>query len=208
MKTRLLCAVAWSFCATVCLAKDTNNDKGFTCLFNGKDLGGWVIEGETEGWQVKDGLIRSEGEQGGHWLRSEKQYDNFIFQVEWRISEGGNSGVYIRSTAENDPWETGYEIQISNAPRDDLHCTGSLYGHAAVRPRPDESANTWHRFEIHCQRHHITIFADGVQCVDFDQSTSSTAKDKPLKGYVGLQDAHAAAGNYIEYRHVSIKVLD
>ena len=38
-------------------------------LFNGKDLSNWVIMGKQEGWQVKDGVIRSEGGKGGHWLR-------------------------------------------------------------------------------------------------------------------------------------------
>ena len=52
----------------------------------------------------------------------------------------------------------------------------------------------------------IAIIVDGVKCVDVDQSKMEEIKDKPLKGYVGLQDAHR--GVPVEYRNVKIKVLD
>jgi hypothetical protein len=185
-----------------------NADKGFVSLFNGKDFSGWVSMGKQEAWQIKNGRIRSDGESGGFWLRSEKKYRNFIWKVDWKISPGGNSGVYLRSAKKDLPWETGYEVQISNDPRDDLHCTGSLYGHAAVNPRPDETPDKWHTFQMRCEDAHITVTCDGVQCVDFDQSKADLSKHKPLEGYIGLQDAHGSKGNYVEYRNIKIKVLD
>lgn len=106
------------------------------------------------------------------------------------------------------PWFTGYEVQISNAPRDDAHCTGSLYGFVAVKPSPDETADKWHKFEIQCKDSHITVTADSVKCIDHDQSASDKTKNRPLKGYIGLQDSHSSTGHYIEYRNVNIKVLD
>jgi hypothetical protein len=197
----------------VCLAlyaqgRSHAEDDGFVSLFNGEDFSGWVIMGKKEGWTVTDGVIRSEGATGGKWLRSEKQYGNFVLKVEWRVSKGGNSGVFIRTAERGLPWFTGYEVQITNAPRDDAHCTGSLYGYVAVKPRPDESADKWHEFEIRCRDNHLTVIADGVTCVDHDQSLSDKTRNKPLKGYVGLQDSHSSTGHYIEYRNVKIKVLD
>lgn len=47
---------------------------------------------------------------------------------------------------------------------------GSLYGLAAVDPRPDESAEVWHSYEIHCVGNRYTVIADGVTCV---QSTDA-----------------------------------
>ena len=38
---------------------------------DGKDLSGWVVKGKPEGWQVKDGVLRSEGAKGGEWIRIE-----------------------------------------------------------------------------------------------------------------------------------------
>lgn len=177
-------------------------------MFNGKDLSGWVVMGNKDAWAVKDGVIRSEGAKSGKWLRSEKEYTDFVLLVEWRVSKGGNSGVFIRVAEQGLPWFTGYEVQISNAPRDDAHCTGSLYGFVAVKPRPDESADKWHTFEMHCKHGHITVIADGVKCIDHDQFSSEKTKNRPLKGYVGLQDSHSPPGHYVEYRSVKIKVLE
>ncbi len=181
---------------------------GFLNLFSGENLDGWTIMGDPAGWAVKDGIIRSEGLLGGDWLRFNEPQSDFILKLDWRVSQDGNSGVYIRAAEEGRPWESGYEIQISNAPRDDLHCTCSLYGYAAVDPRPDESADTWHTFEIHALGPRITVFSDGVQCAELDQAKSELAREKPLTGFVGIQDSHAGEGSYVEYRNIQLKLLD
>jgi hypothetical protein len=207
----LVFAWTWVVIAGHALAdekKASTAEEGFTSLFNGKDLEGWVVMGSKEGWQVQGGVIHSDGAKGGNWLRSKKEYGNYVLKVEWRVSKNGNSGVFIRSTEKGAPWETGYEVQISNEPRDDAHCTGSLYGYAAVKPRPDESADKWHTFEIQCRGPRISVIADGVKCIDYDQASSDKTKNKPLKGFIGLQDSHSPKGHYIEYRNIRVKELD
>ncbi len=208
-----LALAGWLVIAGGVQAED--KDEGFVPLFNGKDLDGWVIKGKAEGWQVKDGILRSEGAKGGDWIRSEKEYGDFILKLEWKVSKDGNSGVFLRVPDKGAPWQTGYEVQISNAPRDEKHCTGALYGYAAVKPRPDETADKWHTFALHCVGPRIKVVADGVTIVDVDQ-TKLTAPDekgytdpktKSLKGYIGLQDSHAPAGSSIEFRSVRIKEL-
>ena len=182
-------------------------EKGFKSLFSGKDLSNWVVMGKKAGWKVSKGMIHSDAGLGGNWLRSKVPYKNFILRVEWRVSKGGNSGVFVRSTKSGNPWVTGYEVQISNNNRDLLHCTGSLYGFAPVKKRPDESAGRWHEFEIHCQGSRLIVKCDGVTSVDFDQSSTAKTKKKPIEGFIGLQDAHAGKGNTIEYRNIRIKAL-
>jgi hypothetical protein len=164
--------------------------------------------GKKEGWAVKDDVLRSEGGTGGDWLRSEKEYGDYILKLQWRVSKGGNSGVFIRCLTEGNPWITGYEVQISQDVQDAEHSTGSLYGYVPVNPIPDVTPDEWHTFEIHCIGPKIAVLADGVKCIDADQSQIEAIKDKPLKGHIGLQDSHSAAGHYIEYRDVMIKVLD
>jgi hypothetical protein len=129
----------------VCLGNYSNviaeEEANIISLFNGKDLSGWEIMGQPEGWRIEDGCIHSDGGKGGDWIRTEKQYANYIFHVEWMLSEVGNSGALIR-TGEKTAWGPGFEVQML-APwtphRDDLHCTGSLYSHVAVQNRPDET---------------------------------------------------------------------
>ena len=211
-RTAILVAVVVSTCG-LGFCGDKKGEDGFVPLFNGKNFDGWEIMGKKEGWAIKDGIIHSDGGRGGNWLRTKKQYNNFILKVEWKVSKGGNSGVFVRSDRDLElspdglHLTIGYEVQISNAPRDDSHCTGSLYGFAAVKPRPDESADKWHRFEIRCQGDQITVKSDGVKCIDFDQSTNEKTKKKPLTGYIGLQDSHSPKGHYIQYRNIRIKTL-
>lgn len=182
-------------------------EAGFVPLFDGKSLAGWTVMGDPAGWQVIDGVIRSEAGKGGNWLRSNRTYSDFVLRLEWRVSQNGNSGVFVRCKESGNPWETGHEVQITNEPRDDLHCTGSLYGTVAVNPRPDESFGKWHTFEIRCEGTRIQVIADGVRCVDADMTRIEAIRNKPLSGYIGLQDAHTAPGGWIEFRNVRVEEI-
>ncbi|MBN1490686.1 MAG: DUF1080 domain-containing protein [Phycisphaerae bacterium] len=196
-------AIRW----VACRSPEAKPDKdGFVSLFDGKTLDGWVLMGEPDGFFVKDGVIRSEGRQG-RWLRLVRQYSDFVLKLEWRVAENGNSGVFLRAGEGAQPWLGGIEVQITNAPRDDLHCTGSLYGVVAPNPRPDESADKWHAFEIRCEGPRIAVAVDGVGVVNADCSTIDALKSKARRGYIGLQDSHARKGCWIEYRNIRLKDL-
>ncbi|MCH2130614.1 MAG: DUF1080 domain-containing protein [Pirellulaceae bacterium] len=184
------------------------NEKGFVSLFNGQDLDGWQIMGDPAGWEVTDGVIRSESKKGANWIRFREQYDDFVLKLDWRVSPGGNSGVFIRAVEGGQPWIDGYEVQISNMDQDSLHCTGSLYSAVPVLNRPDESPDTWHTYEIRCQGSHLMVFSDGVTCVDIDQAKLEKIQGRPLRGFIGLQGGHHQdAGHYIEYRNIRIRPL-
>lgn len=182
------------------------SDEGFTPPFNGKDFEGWKIVGKPEGFRVKDGVIRSESGKGGEWMRTLKTYGNFILRVQWRVGLGGNSGIFVRAAEEGYPWITGSEIQISNEYRLPAHCTGALYGMAAVNPRPDERADVWHETEIHCDGYRMKVFCDNIPVIDVDARQVPTLAGRPLTGFIGLQDSHNREA-YIEYRKVLVKEL-
>lgn len=189
---------------TVTAVKD---DAGFVPLFNGEDLSHWDIVGKPAGWEVRDGVIHSDGGKGGNWIRSKKQYSDFILKLDWMISPGGNSGVFIRCARTGRSSVTGMECQITNHPRDDKHCTGSLYRYVAANPRPDESPNVWHTYEIACIGEHITVKVDGVKTVDVRLSDVEEIRDKPLTGYIGIQDSHTGPGKWVKFRNIRIKEL-
>lgn len=183
------------------------DEKGFRPLFNGRNLDGWVLRGKPGGFTIKDGVLRSESGKGGEWVRTEKQYTDFILKVEWRISKGGNSGVFIRCLPDGWPWEDGSEVQISSEPRDSAHCTGSLYGSLPAAPRPDETDGVWHEFRIECRGPFIQVFSDNVPVVDVDARTVPALHKRPLKGCIGLQDSHNPTG-WVEFRNILIKELE
>lgn len=215
MKLRLLI-----FSIAVCMASSSCSWLGFgekeivanqplESLFDGNSLNKWVVMGDSAGWSVVDNVIRSEGGKGGNWLRSQREYSDFILRLEFRVSPGGNSGVFIRCTEQANPWETGHECQISNEqpPRDDSHCTGALYGSLPVLKRPDESPEVWRQYEILCKGTRIMVFVDDVKTVDVDQKEVSAIEGKPLKGFIGLQDSHTEAGMWVEYRNIKIREI-
>src|SRR5436190_14031295 len=88
----------------------------FVPLFNGHDLKGWVnVNCAPETWSVRDGMIHCTGHPTGA-MRTERQYENFILEVEWRhLESGGNSGVFIWGTpiaAPGVPFLRGIEVQV------------------------------------------------------------------------------------------------
>src|SRR5258707_776374 len=66
-------------------AADNVGMLGFVTLFNGKDLTGWKADAAaTQHWAVHDGMIDYNGKDGDLW--SQKEFGNFILQVDWRWS--------------------------------------------------------------------------------------------------------------------------
>jgi hypothetical protein len=185
-----------------------NNDR-FTSLFNGRDLVGWNMPGKVPGFEVEDGILVAYPRNGSE-LFTEEQYGNFVFKFEYLLSEVGNSGVLIRCNPEN-PWGTGVEVQLL-APwtpyRDDLHCTGSIYGYVAVNNRPDETTGIWHEMEIKCDRKRITISVDGAVTTTADIDTVKSMQGKNLTGFIGFQSNHSKEGEYAHFRNISILDLD
>ncbi len=185
------------------------SNEGFVDLFNGKNLDNWHIVGKPEAYVVHDGLLTSLSGLGGDWLRSRRIYGDFILRAEWRLSENGNSGVFVRAKEESEgyPWHTGSEVQMTNrdSVQDNIHWTGALYGVVPVDPRPEIRSFEWHNFEIQCRGPCYKVFVDNVPVIDVDARRVPALHARPLVGYIGLQDAHSYG--WMQVRKMSIKEL-
>ncbi|KPL12828.1 MAG: hypothetical protein AMS26_16170 [Bacteroides sp. SM23_62] len=189
-----------------CLGQE---DDDFTALFDGRNLDEW-IPGPEGGFEIINGELYTGGEEGND-LFTKKWYCNYVLRLEYMLSDVGNSGVLIRCNPEA-AWETGVEVQLL-APwtpwRDDLHCTGSLYGHVAVANRPDETTGIWHKMEIKCDRHTIRVSVDDSMTTLAKIDTVITMADKLICGAIGLQVNHAEKeGQYAKFRNIYIRDLD
>ena len=99
---------AFLLCVTAMAQKA---EKGFTSLFNGKNLDGWV--GNKESYQAKDGMIVIEPKGGGGGnLYTEKEYGNFNLRFEFQLTPGANNGLGIHTPLEGDAAYVGKELQI------------------------------------------------------------------------------------------------
>jgi HEAT repeat protein len=183
-------------------------------LFNGTDLRGWnVINGLEDSWQVKDGILYTEG-RGGGWLSTTKEYKDFILELEFLVPPGGNSGVFLRASHKGDPAYSGMEIQVLDdfAPEyknlKSWQYTGSIYGVEAPAMSASKSANQWQKMEIICTGPEIKVILNGQIIIDTNLIAHMFwEKEHPglkrRKGYIGLQN-HSSK---IEYRNIRIKEL-
>ena len=149
--------VAVTFLGWLLLVVDGSWTRGipvpeFRDLFNGKNLTGWVnVNTAEDTWRVRDGVLVCSGHPIGV-MRSEKQYENFVLHVEWmHIEPGGNSGVFVWSSARPDPSSRlpdGIEVQMLELDWVNLHkqdgkpaplayVHGELFGVGGVKIVPD-----------------------------------------------------------------------
>lgn len=98
-------------CVFTSLTAAESKDGTWTPLFNGKDLTGWKGENGVTA-EVVDGNLQIFKGQG--WLRTEKEYKDFILELEWRAYEGNyDSGIYLRSLIGGAPWpKNGFQVNL------------------------------------------------------------------------------------------------
>ena len=187
----------------------SQDDNYFSSLFNGHDLCNWMMPKGIPSFNVTDGIMVTTC-PGGSDLFTQNDFGNFIFRFEYLLSKVGNSGVFIHCDPNQSP-RTGFEVQLL-APwtpyRDDLHCTGSVYGHVEVSNRPDETTEIWHSMEIKCDRKNITILVDDKVTTVANIDTVESLKSKPLTGKIGFQSNHSNKGEYVKFRNIRIRNLD
>lgn len=179
------------------------DEEGFVPLFNGKDLSGWHVMG-TQSWEVKDGVLICHG-KGGGWLRTEREYENFILRLEYRISKGGNSGIFIRTSLKGRQSQTGMEVQIldSYGRKPTTTTAGAIYGVVAPTKEASKPAGEWNEVEITCDGSRVTVILNGEKIIDVNMDEHPQLKERLRKGYIGLQNH----GSYVEFRNIRIKEL-
>jgi len=197
---------------------------GWKQLFDGKTTAGWrnyKKESVGPGWTVVDGILTRSGENAGDIITSDK-YKNFELALDWRVSEGGNSGIMYRVTEDNDyPWQSGPEMQILDNERHadgklELTSAGSDFGlypapHSATHP-----AGQWNSVRLVVNGNHVEHWMNGQKVVEYELG-SADWKDRVAKskfnsmpnygkaseGYIALQDH----GDEVEFRNIRIRVL-
>lgn len=200
---------------------------GFVPLFNANDLQGWVNANcAPETWSIKNGIISCTGKPIGA-LRTERQYENFIIEIEWRhLSEGGNSGVFVWGgplNAPGVPFLRGIEVQVldhgytelmrSQGQATDWFGTNGDVFPVGVRMTPfpplspdgSRSFPREHRAKGHGEWNHYYVRAiDGEVrlWVNGGEVSGGTGCD-PAEGYLCLE----SEGSPIRFRRLRIREL-
>jgi hypothetical protein len=185
------------------------DDAGFAPIFSGQDLAGWHAMGQQD-WHAEDGVLWTEGKGG--WLRSEQSYADFALRLEYRVTKGAVSGIFLRSAEQGDPTFTGLKISLLDdaGQLTDLHSSGAVYGAVIPLYSVGRKAGEWNQVEISCIGRHLTLYLNGnrIHKIDFDDPAFVFSEKRPLsrvpnQGYIGLE-SHT---NRVDFRSLRIQVI-
>jgi hypothetical protein len=174
-------------------------------IFNGKNLNGWTIHG-TEKWYVEKGeLICESGpdKQYGY-LSTNKQYKNFILNVQFKQEANGNSGVFFRSSIDGTKI-SGWQVEV--APLNNH--TGGIYESYGrgwlIQPLPEDEKNLkpneWNTLQIKVSGDEVTTWLNDQQMVFIKD-----AKIGQANGFIALQ-IHDGGGIKVRWKNLTIKEI-
>ncbi len=171
-------------------------------IFNGENLDGWTIHG-TELWYVEDGeLVCESGPDAQYgYLRTDRKYDDFELELEFKQEADGNSGVFFRSTIEG-VRISGWQAEV--APPG-LHSGGiyESYGRGwLIKPESElDSAlrmGEWNEMKIRAEGGRVTTWINETQMIDLEDEQIGEGK-----GHIALQ-IHDGGGIKVRWRNLRL----
>jgi hypothetical protein len=184
--------VAFLLAGGSALRGDGQGDPPWHSLFSGTDLSGWVRMSNGH-FVATNGVIQVAGGKG--WLRTERQFSDFILEIEGRgLETNFNGGIFIRAPLDGTPWPTNvWQVNLKQTAIGEL-----LEGSARVVPSklPPRPVGDWIKFRLEVRGHSISLEVDGQQIWKFE-------KFIPSRGFIGLQ----AEGKTVEFRNLRIGEL-
>ena len=219
---------------------DAEKAQGWQLMFDGKTSEGWRGYNKKNfpaAWVVEDGTLKCRAEEsrgdtgkvdGGDIVYSKQLFSDFDLRLEWKISSGGNSGVFYlgREVAGWPIYKSGLEMQIldnekhpdSFRGRDGNRRAGSLYDLIPANPQNAKPVGEWNSIEIICLQGKVVHRQNGVKVLEYELWTpewKALVKNSKFpgmnpdwenigkEGLIGLQDH----GNDVWFRNIKIRVL-
>ena len=203
------------------------DDAGFRPLFDGKSLDGWVQRAGKAKYAVEDGTIVGTTVPGtpNSFLCTDRDYGNFILEVEFKVDSGLNSGVQIRSeyTAEAKTLDTtrggkpatvpancvyGYQVEIDPSKRG---WSGGIYDEkrrgwlndlaGKTEARKAFKQNDWNQFRIECRGDSIKTWINGIAAADLTDGMTP-------KGFIALQVHSTKSETPLQVRWRNIRIQE
>jgi len=188
---------------------DVERRQGWLLLFDGRTTNGWMNSDRTAPRTavVEEGALNPHG-AGHYMLVHTQQWSDFLLALDFKISKGCNSGVFVRThsltpRAGRDIGYNGLEIAIDDTPGAGYHDTGAVYDLVKPLRNAMKPVGQWNHMEISCISNHVDVVLNGdaVTRADLDAFTQPSRrpdgsphkfdevfKDHPRRGYIGLQD--------------------
>ncbi|MBJ20683.1 MAG: DUF1080 domain-containing protein [bacterium] len=217
-------------------------EAGWRLLFDGRSFEGWKIYGakddSIEFWRIENAALaftRDVSLAGLVWnhlnpfsraaadLMTKERFSDFELSIDWRISPGGNSGIFYLVPDERSAlaWDLGLEMQVlDDAAHSDgqieRHRAGDLYDLQSLVRDAANPVGEWNRARIRVQGSHIEHWLNDRPIVDITRGSpdwrSAVANSKfadtegfglAERGHITLQDH----GDLVWYRNIKIRKL-
>lgn len=183
-------------------------DDAWQLLFDGKTTAGWMTSDQKPPRTPVDQGSLNPHKSGHYMLVHTQQWSNFVLALDFKISKGCNSGVFVRTSSltprpGKDVGYNGLEIAIDDTTAAGYHDTGAIYDLVKPRKNAMRPAGEWNHMVITCDNNLIQVELNGelVSTMNLDEFTAPNKrpdgsshkfdvswKDHPRKGYIGLQD--------------------
>lgn len=207
---------------------DAEKAAGWELLFDGKSMDQWRVykKEAVQGWAVEAGEMIALGEEGqeghGNDIISKEQFENFELALEWKISKGGNSGIFFNVVEEggfNSVYETGPEYQLIDdvgfpAKLQDWQASGANYAMHPPAKAASKPQGEYNQSRIVVLNGHVEHWLNGEKVVEYNlwtpewDSLVRTGKWKEFSGYGQARKGHIALqdhGNKIWFRNIKVK---
>ena len=206
--------------------------QGWKLLFNGTNLDGWTSVGQDtvpdKGWTVENGVltVNKGGPQRGGDIITKEQYSDFELMVDFKLTEGANSGIkYFFIRYEKGGW-LGFEYQVLDDkvhPDAKLGINGNrlqagLYDMLPpAKNKKDSPIGEWNQARIISKGTKVSHYLNGKKVLSFDRKSKKYMEAYKLskyfgsepdfgdivKGYILLQDHQ----DEVSFRNIKIKEL-
>jgi hypothetical protein len=176
-------------------------------------------------WTVEDGVITASEDQA---IWTQKEYDDFILDLEFKTADGTNSGVIVYCSNTKDWIPNAVEIQIADdhaekwATSDKTWQCAAIFGHLAASESRVKKPGEWNKMNITCKGKIITVKLNGKKVTEMDMALWTSGTKNPngtdipswlstpfaelaTKGKIGFQGKHAGAP--IWFRNIKVKEL-
>lgn len=191
----LICTVAFAALSSALVAQEK-----FEPVFNGKDLSGWKAPEKNVWYLVQDGILqlRSSEDKKGSVLWTEKEYENFVMELEFKFISGTiDSGVHVKS-------DDQIQIGISGSLKRDMtaspYIPGKGYPVEAEGVKELLKMDGWNQMRIEVRGTEYVVSLNGKKVMTY-KSESGKAK-----GPIGLQ-LHGDRDMAIDYRNLKVGEL-
>ncbi|WP_146904152.1 3-keto-disaccharide hydrolase [Adhaeribacter aerolatus] len=202
---------------------------GWTLLFDGKSMDQWRgfrKDNVPTVWQVEDGAIALTGKGGGD-IITKNQYENYELMLDWKISEGGNSGI-IYNVSEDPQYKatyhTGPEMQVLDDERhpdakqgkNGNRQAGSNYDMIPLSTPAVKPAGQWNTVRLVVNKGHVEHWLNGKKVVEYQlgspewEAMVKGSKFAAMPGYGRIKKGHIALqdhGDKVWYKNIKIRQL-